>query len=382
MDIGELRSPTAPSARTETCGRSLTGSRWRGRSAPPTATARTRPCSRRAPEPDSHPSTTSPRCCRTWPKARTSTCRCTSAASLSWPRSAAPTGNTTPTGCAWRPQRSSSTSSASPPPRRRRLRRAVRRGNRDPLAALPRRSQRHSPAAAAPPLHRPRPHLPGLTAVAMIVRWAAFEDSRGACGHAHETVAAAWRCAAGDERDHRRTGRRHSDRTVHAEAATEAASRVVALRPTPSDPPTRTDLAPLLRAAAAAIRRVCPADSGCGPFRARFGAASAVGGLVGSLYGSRGEQGRPVAPVEAAGRRILRWRPPGRSTGCERGSLAVPYRSGGGCWRRRWVSERRSPSTMVAVSAARSKTAAHPGQPSASRLITSAPAPRRCSRFA
>ena len=139
---------------------------------------------------------------------------------------------------------------------------------------------------------------------------------------------------------------------------------------------------PLLRAAAAAIRRVCPADSGFGPFRGRFGAASAVGGLVGSLYGSRGVQGRPVAPVEAAGRRILRWRPPGRSTGCERGSPAVPYRSGGGCWRRRWVSERRSPSTMVAVSAARSKTAAHPGQPSASRLITSAPAPRRCSRFA
>ena len=52
----------------------------------------------------------------------------------------------------------------------------------------------------------------------MIVRWVAFGDSRGACGHTHETVVAAWRCAAGDERDRRRTGRGHSDRTVHAEA--------------------------------------------------------------------------------------------------------------------------------------------------------------------
>ena len=34
----------------------------------------------------------------------------------------------------------------------------------------------------------------------MIVRWVAFGDSRGR-GHAHETVVAAWRCAAGDERD-------------------------------------------------------------------------------------------------------------------------------------------------------------------------------------
>ena len=92
----------------------------------------------------------------------------------------------------------------------------------------------------------------------MIVRWIAFGDSRGTCGHAHETVVAAGRCAAGDERDRRRAGRRRSDRTVHAEAATEAASRVVALRPAPADPPTRTDLAPLLRAAAAAISRVGP----------------------------------------------------------------------------------------------------------------------------
>ena len=124
----------------------------------------------------------------------------------------------------------------------------------------------------------------------MIVRWVAFGAERGLCGHRHETVVAAWRCAAGDDRDRQRAGRGHSDRTVHAEAcaaiisgavrlcscagspagmralqegaavaATEAASRVVALRPPLSDPPSRSDVAPPRHAAMSAVRRVAPA---------------------------------------------------------------------------------------------------------------------------
>ena len=126
----------------------------------------------------------------------------------------------------------------------------------------------------------------------MIVSWVAYGTDRGLCGHYHDTAVAAWRCAAGDDdRERRRAGHGPSDRTVQAascaaiisgtvrlctcadssaaapalregaaEAATEAASRVVSPRPPTADPEglTRQDLATPMQAAEAAARRVLP----------------------------------------------------------------------------------------------------------------------------
>ena len=48
---------------------------------------------------------------------------------------------------------------------------------------------------------------------------------------------------------------------------------------------------------------------------------------TGAPCGARRGRRAQNPALEASGRRILSWRPPGRSTGCERGSLAVPYRA-------------------------------------------------------